>query len=54
MKVRIVQGGICSCEVQVKLAWYMPWQSVYDGVLPWRGSYEQARRIKAKILIDGI
>lgn len=50
VKVRIVQAGICSCEVEVKRAWYLPWATVYDGCLPWRGSYAQAKKIKTKIL----
>jgi hypothetical protein len=50
VKVRIVQAGICSCEVEVKRAWYLPWATVYDGCLPWRGSYAQAKEIKLKIL----
>ena len=51
-KVRIIQAGICLYEVEVKRAWYLPWQTVYDrGLrLPWRGSYAQAKKIKAKIL----
>lgn len=51
-KVRIIQVGICLYEVEVKYAWYLPWQTVYDrGLhLPWRGLYAQAKKIKAKIL----
>lgn len=36
MKVRIVSVGFF-CEVEVKRAWYLPWATVYDGCLPWRG-----------------
>lgn len=52
VRVRIVQAGICSCEVEVKRAWYLPWATVYDGCMPWRGSFAQAKKIKAKILED--
>lgn len=52
MKVRIVQAGICLYEVEVKRAWYLPWATVYDGCLPWRGSFANAKKIKAKILED--
>ncbi len=24
-------------------AWYQPWATVYDGGLPWRGSFAQAK-----------
>jgi len=37
-------------RIAVKLTWYLPWQTVYDGCLPWRGSYAQAKEIKLKIL----
>lgn len=50
MKVRIVQAGIGLYEIEVRRAWYLPWQTVYDGCLPWRGSYAQAVKIKLKIL----
>ena len=51
-KVRIIQAGICLYEVEVKRAWYLPWQTVCDRglYLPWRGSYEQAKKIKAEML----
>lgn len=52
IKVRIVQAGICLYEVEVKRAWYLPWATVYDGCLPWRGSFAKAKKIKAKILED--
>lgn len=52
VKVRIIQAGICTCEVEVKRAWYMPWQTVYDrGLgLPWRGSGAEARELRRKLL----
>lgn len=52
VKVRIVQAGICTYEVEVKRAWYLPWTTVYDRglCLPWRGSFAQAKKIKAKFL----
>lgn len=49
-KVRIVQAGICSYEVEVKRAWYLPWQTVYVGCLPWRGSGAEARELRRKLL----
>lgn len=51
MKVRIVSVGFF-CEVEVKRAWYLPWATVYDGCMPWRGSFAQAKKIKTKILED--
>lgn len=41
---------VYSCEVEVKRAWYLPWTTVYDGCLPWRGSFAEAKKIKAEIL----
>ncbi|WP_163629212.1 hypothetical protein [Paludibacter sp. 221] len=48
MKARVVQGGIGTYEVEVKAAWYMPWQPVYDGMFPFRGSYSEAKKIADK------
>lgn len=50
MKVRIIQVENNLCEIEVKKAWYSPWKTVYDGCLPWRGSYAQAVELKFKIL----
>lgn len=49
MKARIVQGGIGTYEVQVKTSWLSLWKTVYNGPLPWRGSFQQAKKIKYKI-----
>jgi hypothetical protein len=51
MKVRIVQGGIGTYEVQIKKAWYLPWATIYDGFLPWRGSLSEAQKIKEKLIL---
>ena len=48
-RVRIVQGGIGTYEVQVKRAWYLPWVTVYDGMFPWRGSGKQAKELADKL-----
>lgn len=50
-KVRIIQATPSYCEVQVKRAWYLPWATVYDGCLPWRGTAEQARKLREKLII---
>lgn len=50
MKVRIVQGGIGTYEVETKSSWLSPWKTVYDGFLPWRGSFAKAQKLKVKIL----
>lgn len=50
-KVRIVQAAIGYYEVEVKRAWYLPWDTVYDGCSPWRGSAKQAQELKAKLLL---
>lgn len=49
MKTRIVQGGIGTYEVQVKPKWYMPWETVYDGMFPFRGSYNEAKTVVNKL-----
>ncbi len=49
MKARIVQGGIRTCEIQVKRAWYLPWETLYDGMFPWRGSFKDAQKIVNKL-----
>ena len=51
IKVRIVQATIGYYEVEVKRAWYLPWATVYDGCLPWRGSAKQAQELKVKLLL---
>ncbi|GEM_PF-1202039 len=54
MKVRIVQGGIGTYEVQVKQAWYLPWATAYDGPLPFRGTYRQAKELANKLRDNAI
>ena len=49
MKARVVQGGIGTYEVQVKQAWYLPWQTVYDGMFPYRGSLKKAQELATKL-----
>jgi len=49
MKARVVQGGIGTYEVQAKSCWLFPWQTVYDGMFPWRGSKSEAFRIAQRI-----
>jgi len=49
MKTRIVQGGIGTYEVQVKRAWYLPWEDVYNGMFPFRGSYKECKKIVEKL-----
>lgn len=49
MKARIVQGGIGTYEVEVKTSWISPWKTVYNGILPWRGSKSQAFKLKEKL-----
>ena len=51
IKVSIVQATIGYYEVEVKRAWYLPWATVYDGCLPWRGSAKQAQELKVKLLL---
>lgn len=50
MKARIVQGGIGTYEVEVKPFWLSPWRPLYvnGSMFPWRGSYADALKIKAK------
>lgn len=43
---------ITFCEVEAKRAWYLPWATLYDRCFPWRDSFAQAKKIKAKILED--
>ena len=53
MKARIVKGNnIGTYEVEYKRFWIDIWQPVYanNGLpFPWRGSYEDAVKIKNKI-----
>lgn len=49
MKAKIVQGGIGTYEVQYKSCWLCPWQTVYDGMFPWRGSLSDAKKIANEI-----
>ena len=53
MKVRIVRGrNFGTYEVEYKEYWLTPWQPVYvnNGLpFPWRGSYDQALKIKNKL-----
>lgn len=50
VKVRIVQATPGYYEVEVKLTWYRPWATVYDGCFPWRGTAKQAKELKIKLL----
>lgn len=49
-KVRIVSATPGYYEVEVKRAWYLPWATMYDGCLPWRGTLKQAKELKMKLL----
>lgn len=51
MKARIVQGGIGTYEVEVKTSWLSGWKPLYvnGGMFPWRGSYNDAVKIKSKV-----
>ena len=51
VKVRIVQATIVYYEVEVHRALYLPWATVYDGCMPWRGSAKQAQELKVKLLL---
>lgn len=43
MKVRILHGGICTYEIQIKKSWFSPWVTLYDGILPWRAILKKLR-----------
>lgn len=49
-KVRITPATPGYYEVEVKRAWYLPWETAYDGCLPWRGTFKQAKELKIKLL----
>jgi hypothetical protein len=53
MKSRIVKGrNFNTYEVEVKKGWLLPWEPVYvnNGLpFPWRGSYDNAVKIKNKL-----
>jgi len=50
VKVRIAPATPGYYEVEVKLAWYLPWKTAYNGCFPWRGTLKQAKELKIKLL----
>lgn len=48
----IVQAAVGYYEVEVKRAWHLPWDTAYDGCLPWRGSARQAQELKAELSLS--
>lgn len=49
MKAKIVQGGIGTYEVWVKRSLILPYQPIYDGMFPFRGSLKEAKELANKI-----
>lgn len=49
-RVRIVPATLGYYEVEIKRAWYLPWATIYDGILPWRGTYKEAKELSLKLL----
>lgn len=48
-KAKVVQGGIGTYEVWVKISWIMPYRPLYDGMFPFRGSLKEANKLADKI-----